>query len=564
MSETRPSPFVRLLPSLTDVAFIMPLVFLFARLGGAKYLLSDGDTGWHIRAGEWMIAHRHIVEHDIFSFSKSGQPWFAWEWLWDVMYGWLHLQFGMAAVVIGSMILISLTFLLLFRLVSRGCPNPFLSIAVTIAAAAGSSLHWLARPHLFTLLFVVLFLSVLERARDGKVRLMIILPVLTIPWANLHGGFFVGIILIGCYAAGEIASALLESDPADRRSALRRSRPYFLAAAGCAAASLVNPYTYHLHVHMYGFLSGTFHLQNIQEYESTSFQGVLARWYEPMVLVGVGAAVWCLYRRRFAHAFLLLGWVHLGMFSVRNLPIYLLVAAPFVAIFMHEVLLQLADAPVVAWVRDTARSFVNYAAEFGELDRLPRLYLPSVLSAVLVSAFFWAPAPPETFRAEYDPKNYPARALAALRDPQSAGNVFTNDEWGDYLIYRLYPSTKVFVDGRFDFYGEKFSQKYLDLMNVKYGWDATLNHYSIATVLVPVESSLAGALKESRGWRVVFDDGVAVVFRRSASGVRPSLAEGERSSAVICDVRSQHDRTIVKLKTSDPRITKTNTRSEPL
>ncbi|MEN6533453.1 MAG: hypothetical protein ABFD89_07310, partial [Bryobacteraceae bacterium] len=85
MSETKPNPIIRVLPSLTDLAFLMPLVFLFVRMKGVTALLGDGDTGYHIRAGDWMLANGRVPDHDIFSFTRAGEPWFAWEWLWDVM-----------------------------------------------------------------------------------------------------------------------------------------------------------------------------------------------------------------------------------------------------------------------------------------------------------------------------------------------------------------------------------------------------------------------------------------------------------------------------------------------
>jgi len=115
-------------------------------------------------------------------------------------------------------------------------------------------------------------------------------------------------------------------------------------------------------------------------------------------------------------------------------------------------------------------------------------------------------------KPEYDPKAYPEGALAQLTRPGQ--RTFTHDEWGDYLIYKLSPQgTKVFVDGRSDFYGAKFDVAYLDVMSVKYDWQQTLARYGVDTILLPVDQPLAGAVKESRRWRVVYDDGRAIVFR---------------------------------------------------
>src|SRR5215472_445687 len=124
MAQQNRNPLTRLLPSLTDVAFLFPLILILTRMGGLKVMLSDGDTGWHVRTGEWILDHGRIPRTDMFSFTKAGEPWFAWEWLWDVAFGWLHRQAGMAAVVATSVFLICLVSAMLFRLVQRRCPNP--------------------------------------------------------------------------------------------------------------------------------------------------------------------------------------------------------------------------------------------------------------------------------------------------------------------------------------------------------------------------------------------------------------------------------------------------------
>src|SRR5580700_9197132 len=77
--EREAPAIARFLPSLTDVAFLMPISFIFLKLAGARSLLADGDTGWHLRTGEWILSHRQVPWSDIFSFSRPGAPWFAWE-----------------------------------------------------------------------------------------------------------------------------------------------------------------------------------------------------------------------------------------------------------------------------------------------------------------------------------------------------------------------------------------------------------------------------------------------------------------------------------------------------
>jgi hypothetical protein len=102
-AQRRPFPlgrWVSLVPSLSDVAFLMPILVLFRCATGVGWLLSDSDTGWHIRTGEWILNKRRIPSTDLFSFTRTGQPWFAWEWLSDVSMAAAHSHFGLGGVAL--------------------------------------------------------------------------------------------------------------------------------------------------------------------------------------------------------------------------------------------------------------------------------------------------------------------------------------------------------------------------------------------------------------------------------------------------------------------------------
>jgi len=308
---------VKLLPNLADFAFLTPIVLLFGRLDGLHRLLSDADTGWHIRAGQWMLAHHAVPYRDFFSYSKPGGEWFAWEWLSDVLFAGLHNLGGLAAVGLFAVLLLALIFTLVFRLASRKS-NPVLAVMVTVLAIAGSSIHWLARPHLFTLLFAAVFLNALDRVRAGQTRWagipwLVVLPVLTVLWTNLHGGFAVGVSFIAIYGVAELLQLLLVAQPEGRAAGMARARNYFLSALACMAASLLNPYTYHLHVHIWKYMADPFLSQHIIEYFTMSFHQPMAPFFEAMLAGGVLAAAWSLGRGSFAEPLLFVMWAHLGL-----------------------------------------------------------------------------------------------------------------------------------------------------------------------------------------------------------------------------------------------------------
>ena len=557
--ENKGSQFaIRWLPSLADFAFLMPIVFLFGRLEGVKTLLGDCDTGWHIRTGEWIVTNHLVPTHDMFSFSKPGGVWFAWEWLSDVIFAGLNGMWGLRGVVLLSILLLCATITALF-LVTRRKANPVTAIVVTIVAAVTSSVHWLARPHLFTLLFAILFFAALERVREGQTRwgrvpYLALLPVATILWTNLHGGFFVGIVLVGTYGAGELARMALTADRESRGPAWQRAIRYFGCAGACLAASLINPYTYHLHVHLFEYLRDPYASTHIIEFFSLSFHHPVAIFFESMLLLSAVAVFWYARQGRYTESLLLLVFGHLALLAARNIPIFMLVAAPLVAGLVQAWLNRLPELELAEWVRRVAAKYNEIAARTAETDQIPRFHLVSVLGVAVVAALLFAPAPPKKFRAEYDPQSHPAKAIEALKQMREP-RIFTNDVWGGYLIWRLYPSDKVFVDGRSDFYGSAFEEKYIDVLNVKYDWERILSGFGVDTILLPTNAPLAGALKESSRWHVVYDDGVALIFRSTEK------TAGKSTSVAYQGSGTGRDREVTKTQASDQAITEKKTKT---
>jgi hypothetical protein len=545
---------IKLLPSLKDFAFLMPIVFLFGRMDGVKTLLSDCDTGWHIRTGEWIIQHGWVPMKDVFSFSKAGQPWFAWEWLSEVLFARIVHFGGLQLLVLFSILMLSASFTALFLLVQRKS-NPVIAVAVTMLAAAASSIHWLARPHLFTLLFLVLFYAGLEQVREGRTHfagmpILAAFPVITILWTNLHGGFFVGTLMIGAYGAAELIQTLCAHENIERRPGLMKSRAYFLSAGACLAASLINPYTWHLHAHMASYLRDPWNSQHIMEFLSPSFHHPTAIFFEAMLALAVATAVWRVKQGQLTEPILMLVWAHGALLAARNIPIFMIAAAPPVAAAIQQLLLNAPSLNVAGWVRGAAERFNRVAEETRQTDLIARWHLVSALGVAMVAAILYAPHPPKKFRSEFDPKFYPQAALAKLKSDPGA-RVFTNDEWGDYLIYS---GRKVFVDGRSDFYGDEFENKYIDVLNVKYGWEKTLGKFGVDTILMPPNAPLTGALKESSRWRVVYDDGIAVVFRSNGP---VSMDQGMQVSAANIGDGEGRDRKVTKTQARDQAITET-------
>jgi hypothetical protein len=498
--------YVQLLPSLTDFAFLLPVFLLFVMLPGTQVLLNDGDTGWHIRTGDWIWQHQRVPTVDIFSFTKPDQPWFAWEWGWDVLFGIVNRFSGLAGVVFVTVVLLGFVSALLFRLIRRCSHCDALAALFTLLAVCASMIHWLARPHLFSWVFVLVFLHVIASAEKGNFRALHALPLLTLFWTNLHGGFFVGIVLLVTSALAEVLKALLWSENI-WHVAYKNSRPYLLAALGCLAASFINPYTWHLHQHIAAYLRDSKLLDNIQEFQSINFHRPSSIFFEAMLLLGVPAAFWCLRRGRIAQALSILLWAHLALVSGRNTPIFVLIAAPWAAAMSLDVARRLEG---VRWLKKTSALISEILDEFRPLERIGRWHVVSA-AAVLVVAFVLGSNRPG-LEAQFNPKSFRLQTIPALETVKGL-RVFTSDQWGDYLIYRFYPDQKVFMDGRSDFYGNGMVRTYQHIISAQYDWETDLKRFGIEAVMVKPEEPIAAVLKESRKWKTVFDNGSVIIFR---------------------------------------------------
>ncbi|HEV2198377.1 MAG TPA: hypothetical protein VGR73_01045 [Bryobacteraceae bacterium] len=566
MTETKTNPLFHLMPSLTDVAFLYPLVYLFSGLDGVRTMLADGDTGWHIRTGEWILAHGAVPRQDMFSFTKPGAPFFAWEWLWDVCFAWIHGRWGLGGVALVSIFVLCLTSALLYKLVlaatvRAGRENPLVAIVLTGLAMGGASMHWLARPHLFSMLFLLIFVAILERARGAgfpacsrasarpeepaesrlqparlphnempSARLLWLLPPITILWVNVHAGFLVGVAMVGLYGIGSLVNAAVAPGARERIAHLRSAVPYFAAAAGCALASLVNPYTYRLHAHIWEYLNDRFPLNHVSEYQAANFRWGAAPLIEAMLVLAVSSAIWYGLRRQFVEVVVLMAWAHMSLVIARNVPIFMVVAAPFAAPPVLHWLRALGKAPIAGWLRSVFANFEEIGEELVAMERPWRVHAVSAAVLLLLAGAISAPGAGPKFKPEFDPHTFPAGALAALDNPGQ--RIFTYDQWGDYLIYELSPrGGKVYIDGRSDLYGDKFCLEAMDVMSVKYDWEKTLARYGVDTILISAGSPLAGAIKESRHWRVRYDDGLAIVFRPapSAPGTNLQVSAGTAS-----------------------------------
>ena len=523
-----------LLPSVRDIVF----VFLFwSILAGplSNRPLADADIGWHIRTGELITATYSLPRSDPFSSTMQGQPWFAWEWLYDVLLGVLHHLLGLDGVVwLCALLAAGIFTFLLSQLIKRGTGLP-LAVLLMLLAEAASTIHLYARPHIVSWLFSLVWFVVLDRwegwevADRGKLPRWIpwFFPVSMLLWVNLHGGWVFGIALFGIYIVSALVEALRAQDEFAAVRAWHRTRAMTLAWMASAAATLVNPFGWKLHAHIYRYLGDRYLMNRIEEFRSPNFHQWSERCFAVILLLVVIAFVGnrpVTRKLRLSHLLVVLLATYAGFYSSRNLPVSSILLVLISGPILWENLVSLADAPGAwRWVRRGSARISSFSDRMGAQEMELRGHLLPVAVVIVALAICmhggWLGSR-QLIHAQFDPEKMPAAAVTFLqtevngKDP-GADPVFSTDAWGGYLIYRMYPGRKVVVDDRHDLYGSGRIRQYLILTQVEPGWQKVLDEWQIRTALLPAGSTLVNLLREvPQDWQIVYEDKVAVVFEK--------------------------------------------------
>jgi hypothetical protein len=527
-----------LLPSVRDIIFI----FLFwSLLAGplSNRPLADSDIGWHIRTGELILATHSLPRTDPFSSTMQGQPWFAWEWLYDILLGILHQACGLNGVAWLCALLVAAIFAtLLSQLLERGT-GLLLAIVLMLLAEAASTIHLYARPHIVSWLFSLLWFVALDRwehwERWDRLELGSLprwtpwfFPASMLLWVNLHGGWLFGIALLGIYALAAFMKSLRAHDAFAANCAAHRARAMAVAWVASAVATLVNPFGWWLHAHIYRYLGDRYLMNRIDEFRSPDFHGWAQRCFAVILVLVLVAFAGGRFsgnsKLRLSHLLVVLLAVYAGFYSSRNLPVssmlLVLVAGPI----LGENFAALSDKPGAwQWVRNGTARIAKVSDRMGAQEMQLRGHLWPVVSVAFALAIClqggWLGSR-QLIRAQFDPQKVPVAAVTFLQqenveEPPVTEPVFSTDAWGGYLIYVMYPDRKVVIDDRHDLYGSGRIRQYLILTHAEPGWLSVLEDWHIRTALLPTGSTLANLLRElPQDWRVAYEDKVAVVFER--------------------------------------------------
>jgi hypothetical protein len=457
----------------------------------------DPDMWWHLRTGQ-VILEAGIPRQDIFSFTVPNNQWITHEWLSEV-FMWINFQIaGLNGLILVFAAIIAAAFMLVYL---RSDGRPYLAGFVVILAALASAPFWGVRPQMFNMLFSAVFVFLLEGFKDRKIgrKTLLLLPLLTAIWANLHSGYLLGIVLLGIYIAGESISALLGSK-SERGLDWTELRWLTLITLLALLAAALNPNGPALWVYPFFTLGSNFMQSNILEWQSPNFH--LREFWPYAALVILGVLSWLASGKRPAltDALLFGGTAVAGLISARHIPIFAIVATPIISRYLVISLIGTRLYPLVS----------------GQMRTRPNSSL-TVLNWVILliiglAATLWIVERAGKNQDEIA-RRYPVAAVDYLQDNgMDKQHGYNSYKWGGYLIWRGIP---VFVDGRADVYGDDFLSYYRRTMDLANNWQQPLDDFDVQYVLVEQFSRLATLLSSSEAWQEAYRDSVSTIFVRS-------------------------------------------------
>jgi hypothetical protein len=327
-------------------------------------------------------------------------------------------------------------------------------------------------------------------------------------WVNLHGGYIFGLLLIGLELVVALATALA-GPPDGRAGAAARARALGVTLAACLLVSLLNPNTWRALVYPFSYLGNNASVRYVAEWVSPNFHETRYLFFEGLLFLLLIALALSPKRPGLRELLVPLVFAYLGLQSVRNIPLFAVVAVPVVAVAAQQ-----------AWYAWRGAS----AAGTRPLSPARGLINAAIAALIVVATLLTAlPLASTQAVARAQRAAFPARAVDYLRRHPVPQPLFNSYNWGGYLIWSLYPRYRVYIDGRPDMYGDAYVDTFVAVYSGSPQWRSILDRQHIASILVEPDSVLAKLLALSPQWRRVYADAQAVIYvRRSVLPSAPS------------------------------------------
>ena len=500
------------------VALVLFLgLWLFLMIGQRSSCLGDPSTYMHIRTGALILAEGTLPQQDRYSISAFGEPWIAQQWLGEIVMALLFRVGEYDALLLATSTLLALLYTWLFISFCRGGMHPLPGLLFLVLVLGASSHHFLARPHLFSILGMATTVVVLLEVESGRKPLQYLLALLPVYllWTNIHGGVLGGMASLGFVFLGWVLNLPLGGPTPLRGDAARRIAWLGAASLAIGLTPLINPYGLQLPRTWLGIMDSPAVSRFMIEHAP-----LLTFWYGWLtILLGI------------VYLAFVAGWGNGGFSPIRYLPLVWLVLAysrvRHAPLFAVAAGFALADGYArTVWIHCLeARGSALFrrlppSASDGWKNAAP----PVVVAALLLfmtglacqAAGLALPVIGKGW-ARLDTGHWPADLLPRIRawsETKPVGEPIFNDFlFGGFLIGHV-PRLRVFIDDRCELYQDRRLSEYVELGKTPALIEGLEQRFHFTGALVKRGTPAEQWFRTRPGWQSAGEGEAAVWFEK--------------------------------------------------
>lgn len=470
--------------------------------------IGPNDFWWHIAIGRDIVTSGEIPIYDTYSHTMAGQlyPSYQMFWLPEVVLYQVYQLGGAELIVFFNALIILCSYALLLWLCFRACGSWRAASVGTIAAIVFGIHNWNVRPQVVSYLIGVLFLwGIYEYRRKRNPLWMAIFPLGMVVWANSHGSFPIGLVLLGIWLADETWQLGMAWFRREEGFTYKPLIAPVLALVITCLATLVNPRGFGIVSYVLSLSANDIVQNMVTEWAPTTLRSQAGTIYIAGFLICTTLLIFSPKRPNF---FQFITYLIFGVLLFRTLR-----GAVWFGLVMAPIL---ADHLTAIGERS---QFRRKSATGGKGSPIINLALLGVLLLLAVLSLPWL----RDFLSSLQIEKFsvlsfqtPEAATEYLLENQVEGKIFNDMGFGSYLIWKAQPEYPVFVDPRIELYPNKIWEDYIVIINALPGWQEYLDEYGLdILVLSPRhQGKLIEALGESASWEQVYSDQTAEIFTR--------------------------------------------------
>jgi len=511
----------------------LALVFALLALLAAREVASP-DVGFHLKAGEYILAGHGWPRADSFTYTIKGHPYLDTSWGYQVLLALLQRAFDAPGLVLFHDLLVVAMFFTLYRTARLVPVDPASLVLFFLAGGLASEMRFEVRPELVSYLFLALAFHILHRHAEGLRSPLWLLPAIHLAWVNTHSLFVLGWGAEGCFLAGLWFR--------DQRS----DRKLLTATLGSVAVTLINPYGWRGALFPFSLATrlehGNLFRQSIGEFVSPFLLKLSEQFpfYPHLPIYAFRAlavlsllvlpALWR--RKRFCCLLISLAFLPLAVLMIRNMPLLVVGCLPGViwGLPLGTILQKLG-------LDGTTRRLLLHGG-------LASLMIGTLLLSLCVvhDGYYIASRRPGRFGLGWSRLTLPTDAVRYADRVGLTGPVLNHLNFGGFLMWSR--PEPVFIDGRLEVLGEDSYSYYLRVLSSEEEREACVARYGIRWMIFPYVTNpvLLQQVGRDPRWRLAHVDSLAVVFVRNGPGaenlIDPSLDVRPTSPETDAEIRS--------------------------